>query len=66
MRATVLGIFYTFAVDSPPWGISSIGRVRRSQRRGRGIETLILQFLILVQSEVSPVEQSLYFEHVSS
>ena len=25
-----------------PWGISSIGRVRRSQRRGTGIETRIL------------------------
>ena len=25
------------------WGISSIGRVRRSQRRGTGIETRILQ-----------------------
>ena len=26
------------------WGISSIGRVRRSQRRGTGIETRILHF----------------------
>ena len=28
------------------WGISSIGRVRRSQRRGTGIETRILHFYI--------------------
>ena len=27
------------------WGISSIGRVRRSQRRGTGIETRILHLL---------------------
>jgi hypothetical protein len=29
------------------WGISSIGRVRRSQRRGTGIETRILHFLVV-------------------
>ena len=47
MRATVLGILYTFALDLPPWGISSIGRVRRSQRRGSGIETRILHIDVL-------------------
>ena len=30
------------------WGISSIGRVRRSQRRGSGIETRILHIYGLV------------------
>ena len=31
----------------PPRGISSIGRVRRSQRRGTGIETRILHLVLL-------------------
>ena len=33
-----------WAADVMSWGISSIGRVRRSQRRGTGIETRILHF----------------------
>ena len=42
--AITLRILYIFPLYLSPGGISSIGRVRRSQRRGRGIETLILQF----------------------
>ena len=39
------------------WGISSIGRVRRSQRRGSGIEARILQLFFLVDSECGAVEK---------
>ena len=47
-KALVLGTSLFGGVGSNPtpvtdvWGISSIGRVRRSQRRGTGIETRIL------------------------
>ena len=51
-KALVLGTSLSGGVGSNPtsvsitfciaWGISSIGRVRRSQRRGTGIETRIL------------------------
>ena len=50
-KALVLGTSLFGGVGSNPtpvtdlWGISSIGRVRRSQRRGTGIETRILHFL---------------------
>ena len=52
-KALVLGTSLSGGVGSNPtsvsflhqWGISSIGRVRRSQRRGTGIETRILHFL---------------------
>ncbi len=55
-KALVLGTSLSGGVGSNPtpvtfgrrgyisWGISSIGRVRRSQRRGTGIETRILHF----------------------
>ena len=49
-KALVLGTSLFGGVGSNPtpvtdlWGISSIGRVRRSQRRGTGIETRILHF----------------------
>ena len=39
-RVTRFGAYRFYAVR----GISSIGRVRRSQRRGTGIETRILHF----------------------
>ena len=50
-KALVLGTSLFGGVGSNPtpvtdvWGISSIGRVRRSQRRGTGIETRILHLL---------------------
>ena len=47
-KALVLGTSLFGGVGSNPtsviWGISSIGRVRRSQRRGTGIEARILHF----------------------
>ena len=50
-KALVLGTSLFGGAGSNPasvifWGISSIGRVRRSQRRGTGIETRILHFYI--------------------
>ena len=51
-KALVLGTSLFGGVGSNPtpvtdlWGISSIGRVRRSQRRGTGIETRILHLLL--------------------
>ena len=57
-KALVLGTSLFGGVGSNPtsviWGISSIGRVRRSQRRGRGIETLILHFFIFIQFKIQP------------
>ena len=37
------------------WGISSIGRVRRLQRRGTGIETRILHCFVVVRWQVGRV-----------
>ena len=51
-KALVLGTSLFGGVGSNPtpvtdlWGISSIGRVRRSQRRGTGIETRILHLFV--------------------
>ena len=53
-KALVLGTSLFGGVGSNPtpvtdlWGISSIGRVRRSQRRGTGIETRILHLLFFL------------------
>ena len=52
-KALVLGTSLFGGVGSNPtpvtlqWGISSIGRVRRSQRRGTGIETRILHLFCI-------------------
>ena len=73
-KALVLGTSLSGGVGSNPtpvsfasvmmWGISSIGRVRRSQRRGTGIETRILHFCSSrrqaprVRGKAGPLEDS--------